>query len=780
MWQKIWHNNYLRWGLVILLAIGFRIYAISLPAHPYDIDTFRAWGSHILKVGAPDFYQNIWSDYLPLPLYFTGFILYLSSLVNLPFELIFKSITSLLELGMIISIVRASKTKGRLSFFLLLALSPALFLDSSLWGQLDTFPALLTLYSFLTLSPITFGLAVAIKPIILLVAPLFSALTLFATAIPMAGFRAPILLFERALAQASTYPFTTINAWNIWSLVPPTIWPPDNQIVFGLSAQTAGLVMFGISFFLLMHNWFKAGWSSKFGPRVASTILIIFFVFATRMHERHLLFALPLLTLATLLESWLILPLVILTLTFSLNLYSAYYWVNHDQIWPFNSNVTSIVSWVNTIIGLGLASIWHWPAFIQKVSLFFNKNKILVSILILATFLRFINLAHPPVYIFDEVYHAFTSREYLNNHQEAWEWWTTPPEGVAYEWTHPPVAKYGMVLGMLLFGENSFGWRVGSSIFGVISILGLYLFVLALTKNKFVALLSAFLVSIEGTHIAQSRIAMNDIYLLCFYLWSLYFALISSWKKSAVLFGLALASKWSALYGVIPLGLIYLHQFKVLSRAQSRDLNSSALVGMTYKFLLNAIRLLLIAVSVYVLTFTPFTLAGHSWAQLIELHRQMWYYHTHLVATHAYQSAPWDWLFVARPVWYWVNYAGDYISHIYVQGNPIILWLGLVAFVLQLKYFFKFPYLILNALYLILVLPWLLSPRIMFYYHYLPSATFLCVILALWISTLPCRVRLGLIALCLIGLIIVSPMLFGIPIATTFWNTFFAIFPTWK
>ena len=88
----------------------------------------------------------------------------------------------------------------------------------------------------------------------------------------------------------------------------------------------------------------------------------------------------------------------------------------------------------------------------------------------------------PTDYIFDEVYHAFTAREYIRGNIDAWEWWTTPPEGVAYEWTHPPVAKYGMVAGIKLFGDNSFGWRIGSAISGILSILGLYLLTHALTK----------------------------------------------------------------------------------------------------------------------------------------------------------------------------------------------------------------------------------------------------------------------------------------------------------
>lgn len=398
------------------------------------------------------------------------------------------------------------------------------------------------------------------------------------------------------------------------------------------------------------------------------------------------------------------------------------------------------------------------------------SNKFLIAILLLASTLRLVNLSHPEKYIFDEVYHAFTAREYLHGNIDAWEWWTTPPEGVAYEWTHPPLAKYGMWAGMKIFGENSFGWRIGSAVFGVLSILGLYCLVLAITKNKQVALLSAFLVSIEGTHIAQSRIAMNDMYMLCFYIWSLYLAVKSRWKGAAILYGLALSSKWSSLYGVIPLAVIYLHDNNPKDWSVKKVLSH----------IFFTLRLLLIVLSVYVLTFAPFITAGHSWAQWWELHRQMWYYHTHLVATHDYQSTPREWIFAIRPVWYFVHYVGDKIQNIYVQGNPLILWVGLVAFVLQLRYLLKFKYSIFFLLYSIFTFPWLFSPRIMFYYHYLPSATFLCVILAWLLSTIPKGVRNISLVLFALSLLLISPMLYGFAMPHLYWDTLFGLFPSWK
>ena len=488
------------------------------------------------------------------------------------------------------------------------------------------------------------------------------------------------------------------------------------------------------------------------------------------MHERHLLFGLPFLALSISQTPKMIWYYLILTMGYSLNLYGAFYWVINSQTWPFPAWVIAATSLATLIAAILMFIATLVPDIYQRLVGILVKNKVLLAILILATILRFVNLSHPNTYIFDEVYHGFTAKEYLHNHIEAWEWWTTPPQGVAYEWTHPPVAKYGMVLGMLFLGEGELGYRTGSAVMGVLGIIGMYLFVLALTKNQKFALLSAFLMTLEGTHIAQSRIAMNDSYMLTFYIYSIFFAVKSRWKLASILFGLALGSKWSAIYGLVPLMVVYLwlnnpKDWKIIT---------------FFQHLLRVFRYLLITISVYILTFAPFILAGHTWEQWWELHRQMWFYHTNLVATHAYQSTPLQWIFAARPVWYWVNYGSGVISNIYVQGNPLMLWFGLAALILTLPKLFKFANFLFMILYLIFVVPWLFSPRIMFYYHYLPSAVFLLPILSSWLLSFPKKYLYLTLSLFVVSLIVIFPMLYGFALPEAYWTSFFSIFPNWK
>jgi dolichyl-phosphate-mannose--protein O-mannosyl transferase len=225
----------------------------------------------------------------------------------------------------------------------------------------------------------------------------------------------------------------------------------------------------------------------------------------------------------------------------------------------------------------------------------------LVLILLVCTFSRFWNLGYLREYVFDEVYHGFTAKMYALDRYETWVWWTTPPEGVAYEWTHPPLAKVIMAWGIDMFGgpgelptkvtrpdyeqsteekeaeknttkvlaNNSFGWRFFSAVFGVLATWGIYLFAGSIFKNKWIGVLSAFLFTFDLLPLVQSRIAMNDIFAVTFMMFAFYFFtkrenLLDyrlSWKNwllSGVFIGCAVASKWTPLFALIIMGIYQL------------------------------------------------------------------------------------------------------------------------------------------------------------------------------------------------------------------------------
>jgi dolichyl-phosphate-mannose--protein O-mannosyl transferase len=225
---------------------------------------------------------------------------------------------------------------------------------------------------------------------------------------------------------------------------------------------------------------------------------------------------------------------------------------------------------------------------------------------------------------------------------------------------------------------------------------------------------------------------MNDATFLFFFLASL--GTYWHWKTvpvrrwwwlllSSITLGLAVAAKWTAIYGVLIIGadqLITWIQQKKIPRP-----STIAAMALTYALVP------VIYLGSYYQYFLEF---GYKWSDFITLQQQMWWYHTKLSATHAYQSRPWQWLLNLRPVWMYVDYnIPNHIRNIYNLGNTIVLWSGLIAVAELLwrvwKKFNASQIFVLLA-YLLVWVPWLFSPRIMFFYHYLPAVPFLVIGLA--------------------------------------------------
>ncbi len=223
-----------------------------------------------------------------------------------------------------------------------------------------------------------------------------------------------------------------------------------------------------------------------------------------------------------------------------------------------------------------------------------------------------------------------------------------------------------------------------------------------------------------------------------------------------------------------------------------------------------AVCLVVLPVVVYVSAYGQWWLQKHTIEQFYQLHQQIWWYQTRLKATHGYQSPALSWPILWRPVWFYVKYqdhfdaAGNktlYIGNIYTMGNPVVWWAGLIAILYGVwqaifaiwnkieEYDQKNVHLrqicILLIGYFGMFLPWAVSPRIMFLYHYLPSVPFLCLLLAygLWkirerggIGEIGVRIFLGLVVAVFI---FYYPHWSALPLPQD-WVKYYYWLPSWK
>jgi len=751
------------WILVAGLAVRFLLSFFG--TLQLDQGTFVAWSNELALGGLKNFY-NSWSDYLPGYLY----ILWLLGKINLlgivPQVLLYKLpaiISDVLTGYLIYKILRRSKNlpagrqseKWGLIGAAIYLFNPAILGNSALWGQVDSLTALFSVLAvyFLPftfyLSAVSLAFGTLIKPQTAFIFPValflfvrnkrkisdfliycFTGLLVFIIAFVPFWNHGNLVSFilERIGKSLGEYPFTSVNAFNFWGLT--GFWNPDT-IYFQIGGYTLVLLAFLFLSFKL--------WEKKNAPYfLISFVFAACFIFFTRMHERHLLPVFAPLAIVAVENPILLIPYLGFSLTYCANLYYSYIWITNDFKEVFSDSLIKFFSLLNVslVITVFYFSIKKLNIGWEKIILFINKfvnpkdrkimefkfpkinlskkryKIILTAILTFAFITRVFDLKSPPNEYFDEVYHAFTAKVMMGaDSAKAWEWWNTPPEGFAYEWTHPPLAKLGMVLGMKVFGENSFGWRIPGAVLGVISVFLVYLLGRYIFKDEVVGLLSAGVFSLDGLPLVMGRIGMNDGYLLCFTLLSIYLFLRQKNFLSAFVFGLAIASKWSAIWAIPILGIIWLRRTK--------------------KFEPSNLWFLVLPVGIYLLTYLQMFLTGHDLSVWWGMQKQMWWYHTGLRATHPYTSAWWSWPFLIRPIYlYTSDEVSGMVARIYAFGNPFVFWFGFISVILSFIYSYleknkKLAFVIFA--YLIFFVPWALSPRIMFLYHYLPSIPFLAI-----------------------------------------------------
>ncbi len=469
----------------------------------------------------------------------------------------------------------------------------------------------------------------------------------------------------------------------------------------------------------------------------------------------------------------------------------------------------------------------------QKKQRINNKFFLLALLFLFTLSTRLFRLNLPAETYFDEAYHVPVARLIAANDQRAYEWWHEPIAGDDYhDWLHPPLAKFLQAGSILVFGDNAWGWRLPSAVFGSLLVIAVYflakeifLSVLDEKKSHQVALTAAALLSLDGLPLVQSRIAMNDVMVTFWMAAALFF--ITRWQPKIWLFkidrfkekqgllaqgshlnlilsglfvGLALGTKWSGL--LLLMFILFMVGVNVIGRK-------------LWKLLpLTIFSLIILPLTIYVGSYCQMFAQGKSLEDFVQLHQQIIWYQTHRDANHDYASLPYKWVLNLRPVWYWTQSSlnsqqtrtdfsqqetndinptlSNSTTNIYALGNPAIQVFGVIVLIFQLGWLVNFwsdknafrHRLSLLMLYLFMWVPWFFSPRIVFYHLYLPGLMVLLMIMARFLVT---QIKLKaswlfwfLMILFLVSFTIFYPHWTGITVPRLWAESIYFVLPSWK
>ena len=198
----------------------------------------------------------------------------------------------------------------------------------------------------------------------------------------------------------------------------------------------------------------------------------------------------------------------------------------------------------------------------MKKSFLKNPWFYLITILSIFTTFIFYNLGKPETTCVDEFYYAPAGQAIFGNSQEP---------NVEH---HPPLAKYFIGLGIYAFGDNGIGWRVAPYFIGLLGLIGIFLLSQQLIrseskeKKSLVFIIAPFLLCLDFLYFALSRLAMLDIFVTTFTIFTVYF-LWKAFKDSnyanliltGLFLGLAVSSKWTAVL-LLPIFLFLIFEQK--------------------------------------------------------------------------------------------------------------------------------------------------------------------------------------------------------------------------
>ncbi|WP_128375917.1 dolichyl-phosphate-mannose--protein mannosyltransferase [Streptomyces cavernae] len=439
-----------------------------------------------------------------------------------------------------------------------------------------------------------------------------------------------------------------------------------------------------------------------------------------------------------------------------------------------------------------------------------------------AGLLRFWNLGSPKAVIFDETYYAKDAWAIVHRGYEV-NWpkdvdklilqnngQVDLPTDPAYV-VHPPVGKYVIGLGELLFGFDPFGWRFMTALLGTLSVLMLCRIGRRLFRSTFLGCLAGGLMAVDGLHFVMSRTALLD-QVLMFFVLAAFGALVVDrdkarerlaaalpsdddgrvrpdaytaetarlgwrpWRWVAGLcLGLAFATKWNGLYILVAFCLMTV-LWDVGSRrvAGARHPYRAVLKRDTGLAFLATVP---VALATYLVSWAGWILSpadgsggyfrnwaatdgkGGSFTWLPDWLRSLWHYehevyefHVGLHSFHQYESNPWSWIVLGRPVSYFYEDplpgkdgcptdAGEKCAReVLALGTPLLWWAACFAILYVLwRWFFRRDWRAgaiacgIAAGYL----PWFMyQERTIFFFYAVVFLPFLCLAVAMMIGAI--------------------------------------------
>ncbi len=321
-------------AFIIRLLIGY-----NMPGYISDVDCFRSWSVNAFEGGLQNFYSGeFFADYPPLYIYFLGALGFIRDVAGVDaaspeFGLLVRLpalITDILLAAFVYSVAK-KEMNGKSALFLsaLILFNPAIMANNALWGQVDVIVTLFMVFTIYLLykdklffSAILFVLALLLKPQAVMIAPILlfvfvrnivvskkklqPILTLVISLAAIVGLfllvplpfgvnKEPLWLIQRYSDTMGQYPQTSLNAFNLYSMLGLNFLSAQDFSFLGLPLNRWGFIFICMICVYALWLYIKKP-DKRFLFALSALIVMGVYAFAHGMHERYI-FVVPILLL---------------------------------------------------------------------------------------------------------------------------------------------------------------------------------------------------------------------------------------------------------------------------------------------------------------------------------------------------------------------------------------------------------------------------------------------------------------------------------------------------
>ncbi|MFN2545530.1 MAG: dolichyl-phosphate-mannose--protein mannosyltransferase [Actinomycetota bacterium] len=311
-------------------------------------------------------------------------------------------------------------------------------------------------------------------------------------------------------------------------------------------------------------------------------------------------------------------------------------------------------------------------------------------------------------------------------------------------WVHPQLGKWAIAAGILGEGNDPFGWRVSSAAAGTATVVITAAIAWLVFGSVAWAYVAGLLLATENLNFVQSRISMLDIFLAFWVVLGFLFLVLDRrwidrrapgpepppdafehptvpalspgpgamaadevalaapplpepavpspiwrpWRFAAgFAFGAACATKWSA--GTLLLSVIVLAVAWEVGRRRRAGERAPLWAAVRSELLGIVLAFVLVPIAVYLISYTRY-FVFQTWhpGTFLQMQRDALDFHSGLHylneagdKAHPYESKPWTWIAMIRPVsYYYASPGGERTAaEVLAMGNPLLFWSSIVT-----------------------------------------------------------------------------------------------------